>query len=733
MCADTVAERCLKGTYSNRDDIPLENGACGSSLNNCDRGDYADRADTDSEYLWGCVGIDAEDRWACLGVAGSKNWSCSYGDQSKACGVPVPAKESKPCGVVTRAASDRDCSICKPGYTRYNGACKPPECGDEEDECKVGDWAERADTLGPPATNRWYCRAAGESESCRDPAPPPNCGANEEYALDASKELTCVCEAGHVRHSGACKEPPACGDEEDECKVGDWAEQADTLDPATNRWYCQAAGESESCRDPAPPPNCGANEEYALDASDELTCVCEAGYHRDEDGICVEDPYCPKPLTENACGPDTATLTDLPDTVVYGVCAKTEAAQCVTGAFTDQSDIAPRHGACGTDANSCDFGNAVKKEETNSTYTWNCTGIAGARKWQCTGMDGDLNWQCAHGKQTESCQLEASGKTKNCGVTKLDPIPANDDLGCSACKPGYAPNENGKCVCKPGHQKIGGVCKKAIVKLTVSPPTLTSSSAADPLPVVCNITAPAVVDGAQDILCGYGGTSCEAYYEKGKQVTLTNTAKSGYRHEKWTGACSGASATCTLTMNAAKSVSADCETTLSLDHGGPYTAKYFYVPLPPPLPPSSFYSASVEASASGGVPAYKFKWKGKPVGAKAVYIYPVLTASGKKERVDLTDGAKNTDFAETKINLPSSDAVQGASDAAAAFEVPLGGELHFVWGGEGEVTARSADLAVVTASVSSPAIRVAGAGAGETHVVLRDADGEDYYLPVVVR
>ena len=65
--------------------------------------------------------------------------------------------------------------------------------------------------------------------------------------------------------------------------------------------------------------------------------------------------------------------------------------------------------------------------------------------------------------------------------------------------------------------------------------------------------------------------------------------------------------------------------------------------------------------------------------------------------------------------------------------MPPGGEIHFIWGGAGEVTARSADLAVVTVSVSSPAIRVAGARAGETHVVLRDADGEDYYLPVAVR
>jgi hypothetical protein len=52
------------------------------------------------------------------------------------------------------------------------------------------------------------------------------------------------------------------------------------------------------------------------------------------------------------------------------------------------------------------------------------------------------------------------------------------------------------------------------------------------------------------------GVSCSAVYAPGSVVTLTATPNRNARFVGWSDACSGASTTCTLTMNAAKSVTA---------------------------------------------------------------------------------------------------------------------------------------------------------------------------------
>jgi len=60
------------------------------------------------------------------------------------------------------------------------------------------------------------------------------------------------------------------------------------------------------------------------------------------------------------------------------------------------------------------------------------------------------------------------------------------------------------------------------------------------------------------INCGTGGTGdCSELYPSGPPVTLTAKGSSGYRVNTWSGACSsaGTAGTCTLTMDAAKTVS----------------------------------------------------------------------------------------------------------------------------------------------------------------------------------
>ena len=69
------------------------------------------------------------------------------------------------------------------------------------------------------------------------------------------------------------------------------------------------------------------------------------------------------------------------------------------------------------------------------------------------------------------------------------------------------------------------------------------------------VTGPGTVAGG-GIQCGVGGKTCTANEADGSDVTLTATPAASGRFLGWDGACSGQETTCTVTMDAAKSVSA---------------------------------------------------------------------------------------------------------------------------------------------------------------------------------
>ncbi len=107
------------------------------------------------------------------------------------------------------------------------------------------------------------------------------------------------------------------------------------------------------------------------------------------------------------------------------------------------------------------------------------------------------------------------------------------------------------------------------------------------------------------------------------------------------------------------------------------------------------------------------------------------------EYVTATDDGGNPAKAKATIHAgtsaSASDSAQGGSGASAvAIPVPLGGSLHLIWGEDGEVSAKSMNETVVTVSVSSPAVEVAGVGLGETEVSMRTDQGE-LRIPVVVQ
>ena len=69
------------------------------------------------------------------------------------------------------------------------------------------------------------------------------------------------------------------------------------------------------------------------------------------------------------------------------------------------------------------------------------------------------------------------------------------------------------------------------------------------------VTGPGTVAGG-GIQCGVGGKTCTANEADGSDVTLTATPAASGTFLGWDGACSGQETTCTVTMDAAKSVSA---------------------------------------------------------------------------------------------------------------------------------------------------------------------------------
>ena len=66
-----------------------------------------------------------------------------------------------------------------------------------------------------------------------------------------------------------------------------------------------------------------------------------------------------------------------------------------------------------------------------------------------------------------------------------------------------------------------------------------------------------VTSSPSGIDCSGSGSGCSADYNHGTVVTLTANLAAGQLFTGWSGACSGSSPTCTVTMNEAKSVAAN--------------------------------------------------------------------------------------------------------------------------------------------------------------------------------
>jgi hypothetical protein len=132
----------------------------------------------------------------------------------------------------------------------------------------------------------------------------------------------------------------------------------------------------------------------------------------------------------------------------------------------------------------------------------------------------------------------------------------------------------------------GGVGTSCIVLMNQAKSVTATFAPALPLTLTVSVTGNGTVTGG-GISCGSnGGPTCSANETLNANVTLTATPGTGATFSSWGGACTGITPTCTVTMTAAKSVTA----TFS---GG--------TTPPPPPPPSSTFQLSVSVSGNGTV------------------------------------------------------------------------------------------------------------------------------------
>lgn len=82
-----------------------------------------------------------------------------------------------------------------------------------------------------------------------------------------------------------------------------------------------------------------------------------------------------------------------------------------------------------------------------------------------------------------------------------------------------------------------------------------SGGSAGTFPLSVSVSGPGRVTGAS-ISCGNGASTCTATFSSGTTVTLTATPGSGVTFGGWGGACTGTVPKCTVSMTAARSVSA---------------------------------------------------------------------------------------------------------------------------------------------------------------------------------
>ena len=192
-----------------------------------------------------------------------------------------------------------------------------------------------------------------------------------------------------------------------------------------------------------------------------------------------------------------------------------------------------------------------------------CTGIVGT----CVVILNGATTVSATFTQLVTLSISTSGT----GGGQVTSTPAGIDCGAS-CSQGFVAGASVVLTASPSASSAftgwTGACSGSGATCSVTLDTAKSVGAVFTLRPILTVSvsgAGSVTSNPTGIACG---STCSSAFDPGTMVTLTATASAGDTFAGWSGACSGTSATCSVTSGASASVSATFNVVSSSGGGG---------------------------------------------------------------------------------------------------------------------------------------------------------------------
>jgi uncharacterized repeat protein (TIGR02543 family) len=266
----------------------------------------------------------------------------------------------------------------------------------------------------------------------------------------------------------------------------------------------------------------------------------------------------------------TCTVTMTTDTTVTATFAQSNV---LSVAISGNGSVTGGSGAinCGGGATIC-----AANFASGATVSLVASPASGATFLGWTGACGGTATTCTVAmNQSKNVTATFSGGTGGTGFTLTVSVAGNGTVtgtgincgaGATTCtSPNHAAGSTMTLTATPaaGATFTGwsGACSGTATNCTVTfdaSKTVTASfsgGAAGTFPLNVSVSGPGRVTGAS-INCGNGASTCSATFSSGTTVTLTATPGSAATFGGWGGACAGTTPKCTVSMTAAKSVSA---------------------------------------------------------------------------------------------------------------------------------------------------------------------------------
>ena len=212
----------------------------------------------------------------------------------------------------------------------------------------------------------------------------------------------------------------------------------------------------------------------------------------------------------------------------------------------------------GTDDFTCSSGTCTQDYDYGANVTLTATEATGHdfEKWggACTGTTTTCALEMTDAR-TATATFKPEKRTLSVTVTGTGTVTGTDDFTCSSgtCTQDYdygtSVTLTATAATNHDFEKWGGSCSGTSETCTLEMTearTATATFKPEKRTLSVTVASKGTVAGTGDFTCSSG--TCTKDYDHGTSVTLTATEATGHDFEKWGGACSGTTTTCTLEM-----------------------------------------------------------------------------------------------------------------------------------------------------------------------------------------